>query len=195
MNRRRFLTSVGAGALGCGALGLRALSGPVADTHLRPPGALPEKDFRAACVRCGLCAGICPRGCIELSGIDDGPALAGLPFIDARQRACDLCMRCTEVCPTAALTVIDADKREVAARVAMGTAVVDESTCLSFLGRLCGICRDACPYPGEAIKLGSWARPIVIAEACVGCGLCVEICPQQPTSIRIDPAQRRKVPA
>ncbi len=190
MKRRGFIVAVGAGL--AGALGWR-LHGPEASGAgaLRPPGALPEPEFVRACIRCGLCAGICPRQCIELAGVTAPPEEIGLPQIDARQRACNLCMRCTEVCPTAALTAIPEDKTVVLETVSMGLAVVDEGLCISFLGRLCGLCRDACPYPGVAIKLEPWARPLVIADKCVGCGLCVERCPQLPTAIRIDPTRRR----
>jgi len=200
MDRRRFLIQLGAGAAtGAAALVWRSSdSGAAGGFWVRPPGALAEPEFQGACVRCGLCAGVCPRGCVKLQTPEHGAALVGLPYIDVRERACDLCMRCAAVCPSHALAPIPADRTEVARRVRMGTAVVDEGLCISFLGRLCGICRDACPFPGKAIKLGSWARPEVVAEACVGCGLCVEICPQQPTAIRIGPtvaARHRKVEA
>ncbi len=102
-------------------------------------------------------------------------------------------MRCTEVCPTGALRSIPKEKSAIMRFVSMGLAVVDEALCISFLGRMCGLCRDACPYPGDAIKLTSWARPIIVEQRCVGCGLCVEICPQQPTAIRIDTTERRVV--
>ncbi len=67
----------------------------------------------------------------------------------------------------------------------MGTAIVNEEHCLSFNGRVCGICRDACPIGGEAIKLEVPARPVIIKDACIGCGRCEERCPQFPTAIKI----------
>ena len=85
-------------------------------------------------------------------------------------------MKCGAVCPTGALKKIPDDKQVIARSVSMGLAVIDENLCISYLGRLCGICRDACPYPGKAIKLKPWARPEVIVENCVGCGLCEEVC-------------------
>ncbi len=175
-------------AVGVGSLTWRSLgNNGQLDTYVRPPGALPEPRFLGACIRCGQCAAVCPRGCVKTHSINDGLSLAGVPYVDTRIRACNLCMRCGQVCPTGALRAIPADKGIVAESVSMGVAVVDKSLCISFLGRLCGICRDACPYPGKAIKLEPWARPVIIEEKCVGCGLCVEICPQQPTAIRIDP--------
>ncbi len=101
-------------------------------------------------------------------------------------------MRCTEVCPTDALTAVPAEREAVLEKVDMGLAYVDRGLCLSFQGRVCGVCHDACPYPQDAIKLGSYARPEVL-DACVGCGRCEERCPQVPAAIRVfvsDPGKR-----
>ena len=37
---------------------------------LRPPGALPEKDFLAACTRCGQCVQACPYDIVAFSFAD-----------------------------------------------------------------------------------------------------------------------------
>jgi ferredoxin-type protein NapG len=94
-------------------------------------------------------------------------------------------MRCTKVCPTGALTEVVDDLEVIAQRVDMGTAVVDPDRCLSYQGRICGYCHDACPLPGVAIRLVPKAKPEVIADGCVGCGRCVENCPQNPTAIDV----------
>ena len=47
----------------------------------------------AACLRCGLCAGLCPAGNISM---------ADLPVFADR---CQLCMRCISFCPNGAITV------------------------------------------------------------------------------------------
>ena len=57
-NRRQFLKNVTRTAVGvCGAgviLGLQQQQAKAKEgIALRPPGALPEKDFLAACTRCG----------------------------------------------------------------------------------------------------------------------------------------------
>jgi MauM/NapG family ferredoxin protein len=193
MKRREFVIGIGCGlATGAAALAYRSFSGRENIlTYLRPPGALAESAFLSACIRCGHCSAVCPRRCIMTHSISDGPGLAGVPYIDPRRRACNLCMKCQPVCPTGALQEIPADKSVVAKSVSMGVAVIEKSLCISFLGRMCGLCRDACPYPGEAIKLEPWARPVIIDDHCVGCGLCAEICPQQPSAIVIDPNRRR----
>ncbi len=161
------------------------------DIYLRPPGALPYDSFLSACIRCGNCASVCSMNCISTHPYSAGAKLAGVPYINPRIRACNLCMKCTNICPTGALREIPHDSKIIATSVSMGMAIVDENLCISYLGRLCGICRDACPYPGKAIKLKSWARPEIIEQSCVGCGLCVKICPQQPAAIRIDPSKKR----
>jgi ferredoxin len=136
-------------------------------------------------VRCGLCGTVCENGCIRFFGADEHAHGAFTPYLDVRRRACTLCMRCTEVCPSGALTKVADTKAAILAHVRMGKAVVDPEHCLSYLGRLCGYCHDACPYPGEAPRLLPPALPVVL-DACVGCGRCVEDCPQSPTAIRVE---------
>lgn len=158
---------------------------------VRPPTASADDEaFQAACIRCGLCGTVCENGCIEFFGLDENTHGAATPFLDVRRRSCTLCMRCTEICPTGALRPVEDDLDVIAESVDMGTAVVDPDRCLSYLGRVCGYCHDACPLPGRAIRLVPPARPVVIEDGCVGCGRCVELCPQSPTAIDVDPARR-----
>jgi ferredoxin-type protein NapG len=73
------------------------------------------------------------------------------------------------------------------ADAAMGTAVVNEETCLSFQGMRCEVCYRACPLIDEAICIDYRPRegddihavfaPQVNAEVCPGCGLCEQRCP------------------
>lgn len=105
--RRRFIRSAMllAGVLGTSLLGLL----PALRTHLqrlRPPGALDEDDFLASCIKCGQCVQVCPVSAIRLGDIDDGPGI-GVPFIAAREQACDFscdAVQCILACPTGALT-------------------------------------------------------------------------------------------
>jgi len=72
--------------------------------HFRPPGAISEPAFLAACTRCGYCLEACP-----VDAIVSAPASAGLaaatPIIDPLVQPCVACegMFCATVCPTGAL--------------------------------------------------------------------------------------------
>jgi len=138
---------------------------------LRPPGALEEADFLATCIRCELCADACPRRCIRMLGPAEGRA-SGTPYIVASERACDACLECTLACPSGALRATQ-DPRTVR----MGVAVVDERLCVSHNGTgVCGACHTACPFRDDVITQGVHEAPTVIAENCIGCGLCEEAC-------------------
>lgn len=190
-SRRRFLLQ-GAAALAAGAiLGAETLresahASEHEGTPIRPPTAnADDLVFRRLCVRCGMCGTVCENGCIRFFGLDEAEHGALTPFLDVRRRSCTRCMRCTQICPTGALRPVADDLESVAAAIDMGTAVVDTTICLSYLGRVCGYCHDACPLPTKAIKLVPPAAPVIQTDGCVGCGRCVEECPQFPTAIRV----------
>ena len=74
---------------------------------IKPPGA--TKDFFSRCIRCGLCYYQCHYvnyNAIKLAGIGDGDLkMLGTPVIvNQRENPCTLCMECTIVCPTGALS-------------------------------------------------------------------------------------------
>ena len=189
--RRRFLVQGGA-LLGGGLLlfwsRLRpsSWSGETDRPPVRPPTAgKDDARFRGACISCGLCGTVCENGCIRFFGADE-PAWGALtPYLDVRRRSCTLCMRCTQIYPTGALSHTPAELDVIAERIHMGVAVVNPDRCLSYLGRVCGYCYDVCPLPGKAIKLIPAGKPVVLADGCVGCGRCVELCPQTPTAIDV----------
>lgn len=138
---------------------------------VRPPGALAETGFLAACIRCTRCADSCSTNAIALFGPESGP-LQGTPYIDPIRQACKMCLACGDACPTNALKPL----RE-RGEVAMGTAVVDDRLCVSINGTgVCGACFTACPLRGKAITQGIRNAPTVHPEFCTGCGLCEQFC-------------------
>ena len=198
---------VGARLLRAGFVAAEAA--PPGQHPLRPPGALPEAEFRAACTRCFLCAEVCPAVCIEFPSRIEGaqpplrrapgamlrpeilaPVWLGddTPYILPWKRACIVCMKCGPACPTGALRPIVEDRAEIKREVRMGLAQIDRKVCLPWTRRSwCGACLTVCPYRGEAITVDHQARPTVHAEHCVGCGLCVEVCPIKYKAIAVKP--------
>jgi len=177
---------------------------------LRPPGALPESEFLAACIRCYRCQDACVPGAIQFYSEKDGELLH-TPYVDPAKKGCTLCALCQPECPTGALVPIV--RRENAD---MGSVELREDLCLSYKAKEirrkqellvqsgrsavdveatserrgpCGECFMFCPLRTKAIKLqpGGFLTPLVFAEHCVGCGMCEEIC---RTVVRGAPAIR-----
>ena len=98
-------------------------------------------------------------------------------------------MKCTEACPSGALKTLDADPEIVHAEVRMGRPELDKDRCIAWKGSgECRACYYACPYPDSAIRLeGMLLAPVFDENACVGCGLCDEACPERARAITIRP--------
>jgi len=205
ISRRRFLTDIASTACGVGLLGLGI--GMVAQSAkslpalaIRPPGALPEADFLAACIRCGICVNDCPYDILKLAEFGDAVP-TGTPYFTARTNPCEMCedIPCIPNCPTGALdhTLTDINESR------MGLAViVDQETCIAFLGLRCEVCFNICPIRGEAITLTYLHNkrsskhalfiPVVHSDACTGCGLCEKACILEEAAIKILPTHLAK---
>lgn len=186
LTRRQFLTGIAVALTGgLGGIWL-ARDKARAPRYLRPPGALPENDFLAACIRCGLCVQSCPFDTLKLTDARSVAAL-GTPYLIARDVPCYLCkgypeLKCIVSCPTPALQPV-ASLREIR----MGVAAINRDTCLAWLGTSCRACWHACPLPNEAIVLDELGRALVDEKICIGCGLCDYACVTDPSSIVITP--------
>ena len=148
---------------------------------LRPPGALPEKQFRDACSRCGECVRVCPAQCIQIDPA--GLRGNGVPFIDVDAAACVLCdgLLCMHNCPTGALVPTPLGN------IDMGTAHWHPDVCLRTVGgQPCTVCVDVCPVGEVALRLAGNAIE-VLPDGCTGCGLCQNRCPTTPKAITVTP--------
>ncbi len=206
VNRRKFLADTARTACGVGLFGLAlglytrsASSLPV--MALRPPGALPEADFLAACTRCGLCVQDCPYQILQLAKLGSSDMATGTPFFTARDAPCEMCedIPCIPACPTGALdhNLTDINKAR------MGLAVViDQEACIAFQGLRCEVCYNVCPLRKDALKLdyqpnkrsGKHAMfiPVVSSDACTGCGLCERACILEEAAIKVMPVRLAK---
>jgi ferredoxin-type protein NapG len=155
--------------------------------YLRPPGALPEVGFLAACTRCGECLPVCPPGAIRKVAGSGGLA-AGTPYIDPAIQGCTVCpdMPCAAACPTEALTLPSAGW----AGYRLGTLELSPDRCVTFVGTTCRACADACPVGERALTIDDAGHPVLRREGCVGCGVCVRACITYPSSWTLKPAER-----
>ena len=160
---------------------------PVVDRPwLRPPGAMPEGEFRSRCTRCNDCVTACPANAIRIDW-HDGQG-AGYPYIEPDEHPCVLCdgQPCMPACPTGALQITPL------ASIDMGTANFFEQSCVRTHGDPCTSCVDHCPVGTAALELLD-GKVHVIPEGCTGCGVCQNHCPTDPKSIIVIPKSAREI--
>ncbi|MEM9589004.1 MAG: 4Fe-4S binding protein, partial [Planctomycetota bacterium] len=201
LGRRGFLSlAAGTAAASAGGIGLAAttkawgakLDDPSAIRPVRPPGSVPEQEFLEMCIRCGECFKACPNNVLQPEGFEQGLEGLWTPLVNADWAGCESsCNACGQVCPTGAIRALPLVEKKVAR---MGLAIVNETTCLPLAGReACDLCVQECTAAGyhaieysqvgvETDDLGQpiegtgFLAPVVLADACVGCGLCQTRC-------------------
>jgi ferredoxin-type protein NapG len=158
----------------------------VPERYLRPPGALPEVAFLAACTRCGDCITACPPFALRKVPTDGGLA-AGTPHIDVMIQPCIACpdMPCARACPTDALTL----PPQGWTGYRLATLELVPERCVTFSGTRCQACADACPVGTRALAMDEEGHPVLKAEGCVGCGSCVRACITRPSSYILRPLE------
>ncbi|MEJ2716132.1 MAG: 4Fe-4S binding protein [Deltaproteobacteria bacterium] len=195
--RRGMLVAGGAGLLTAGLLrtGIRqprsrGRNNPLVDPELiRPPGSMPETEFRARCVRCGECMKACPTNTLQPIWLKAG--LEGLftPAMTPRLAACAThCNVCGKVCPTGAIRDLPLVEKQHAK---VGTAWIVRENCLVWeQDKKCLVCDEACPYNAisfRAVPGKLNAAPFVVENRCLGCGWCETKCPVEGASaIRVN---------
>lgn len=200
LGRRGFLSlAAGCGAAVAGAVGVtaatKAFGANLNDETLlpiRPPGSVPEQEFLQMCIRCGECFKACPNNVLQPLAFEQGLEGLWTPAVKADWAGCESsCNACGQVCPTGAIRALPLEEKKVAR---MGLAIVDQQTCLPYAGReACQLCVDECVSAGynaiEFVRVGTqtdelgqpleesgFLAPVVLADKCVGCGLCQTRC-------------------
>ena len=192
------LVGAGAGAAAKWAL-VRVRQAHSRSGLIRPPGSVAEEQFLDLCVQCGQCIQVCPGPVLHPAGLEAGLAALWTPIVIPTHAACHPdCNFCTQVCPTGAIKPLSHEQKR---RFVMGVAKIDASICLPYCGlQDCQLCYDECTAAGynaiemRQIKLdigeieeGTFSdmeleamsqiqAPHIIADKCVGCGLCEYRC-------------------
>lgn len=182
LSRRLFLSSV-AGGMGAALLLRQDVESKVLKGNLiRPPGAIPEREYLSRCVRCGECLKVCLTNTLQPSFLEAGIEGMWTPRLEMRLAPCEQrCNLCGRVCPTGAIRPLELEERRHAR---IGTAVLRRDRCLVWeQDKLCLICDEICPY--DAIEF-RWVeklkRPFVTESRCNGCGQCEYKCPVEGES-------------
>jgi MauM/NapG family ferredoxin protein len=146
---------------------------------VRPPGALPEPEFLARCIRCGECMRACLTHTLQPDWHRAGLEGLWAPVMRLRHAPCEhTCAVCGQVCPTGAIRSLALVEKQHAK---VGTAVIRKERCIAWAqDRRCLICDEVCPYNAiyavqdAAHKVG---LPVVEEKRCAGCGTCETRCP------------------
>ena len=185
---RRALLTAGGLALLAGFFTYVGRAGAARNPWLvRPPGAQAEMSFLALCSRCGQCLKVCPTNVLQPS-LHSGVEGFFTPELSFVHGSCDWsCNECGKVCPTGAIRPLAlAAKR----KTVIGRASIDKNRCIPWADfKDCLVCQELCPTPDKAVVFRSETvadpsgqtvtlkRPWVVADRCIGCGICQDNCP------------------
>lgn len=188
LSRRHFLAILAAGIALPAVKSANVLAKKDNPLLIRPPGALPEKEFRGRCVRCAECLQVCIGNALQPSLFEGGIDGIFTPKLVARSGYCEFnCTLCGQACPTGAISRLTLAEKH---RTKIGNAYFDKNRCLPHAkGIPCMVCEEHCPTPEKAIRfretevLGHTGEPVVVKqpyiidELCIGCGICEFKCP------------------
>jgi len=110
------------------------------------------------------------------------------PMLIPRLGYCEYnCTLCGQVCPTAAIPNLSAEKKQLEV---IGKAILNKSHCLPLARKInCIVCEEHCPIPQKAIRSRTEQQtddnglkvtiqvPFIVEELCNGCGICENVCP------------------
>jgi formate hydrogenlyase subunit 6/NADH:ubiquinone oxidoreductase subunit I len=193
-SRRQFVAAAAAGAGAVALLGTGVWRGPVNPGLIRPPGAQDEGAFLSRCLRCSECMKVCPTSGLQPALMEAGLEGIWTPVLTSRLGYCDYsCTACGHVCPSGAIPKLELEPKR---KKVLGIAVIDRNRCLPWASNTpCIVCQEMCPIPNKAIVLTGkrlitradgtqdyLARPEVVPERCIGCGICEYKCPLEGTA-------------
>ena len=190
ISRRGLLSGLAAGL--ASSFLVRLPPGARPPAVIRPPGSVPEDAFLELCIRCGECFKACPNNVLQPMGFEGGLNNLWTPQAVPSWSGCEpSCNDCGRVCPTGAIRALPIAEKRVAR---MGLAIIDRQTCLPHAGReACKLCVDECNSAGYSaiefervhgqtdpqgnpVEDSGFLAPVVVADKCVGCGMCQTRC-------------------
>jgi MauM/NapG family ferredoxin protein len=181
--RRQVVAALAAGVAGVALLRSGVQAKQPNPRLLRPPGVEDEEQFLSRCLRCSQCMNVCPTSGLQPALFEAGLEGFWTPQLAPRLGYCDYgCNACGQACPSNAIPRLDLeDKRQAV----IGLAAVDRDRCLPWAYNTpCIVCEEMCPVPDKAVKLQreqvddvELQKPYVVAELCIGCGICEQHCP------------------
>ena len=146
-----------------------------------PPGSISHEHFTNHCIACYLCVSACPTKVIVPSFYAYGLEGFMQPTLDFHRSFCNYdCVKCTEVCPTGAITRQTPEQKRL---IQIGVVrFLVESCIVTVDGTDCGACSEHCPT--KAVQMVPYRDGLFIPEItpslCVGCGACEFACPTEP---------------
>jgi ferredoxin len=163
---------------------LASKQAPNRKTPIIPPGSRAIRYLQRHCSACQLCISVCPNQVLRPSS---EAASFMQPRMSFERGYCrPECVKCSEVCPTGAISKITAAEKS---SIQIGFAVWDKELCIVNADKVpCGNCSRHCPtkaismIPKTADDPASPQIPMIDTERCIGCGACEQLCPARPKS-------------
>jgi len=201
INRRNFLILLSLSLLGFRNR-RRNRKGRNRNGVIRPPGSIVEDKFLDSCIRCGNCMKVCITNGLQPVMFESGLEGIWTPQLVPEIGYCEYgCTLCGDVCPTGAILKLAVNIKK---NTKIGTARIDRSICIAWRDKAqCAVCEEHCPIPTKAIKLIEEKvngiriyKPYVVNHLCIGCGICQNKCPAEPTrAIRVHATNRDRTKA
>ncbi|MBU1627264.1 4Fe-4S binding protein [bacterium] len=183
LGRRKIITSSVYGVLLVGGIRLNPIDKGSIPRLIRPPGSVPEDEFKRRCIKCGECMRVCLTNVLQPTLLQTGVDGLWTPHLDFGVGYCEYyCTLCTQVCPSGAIEKLDMKKKT---KTVIGLAYIDPSRCIPYReASNCIVCEEFCPTSPKAIYFEKAIKktrdgteievklPKVDYKLCIGCGVC-----------------------